>query len=88
VLVHVIAETNRHAGHSDILRELIDGSVGRYTSDDFDYPFEGRRTVHAWSRRLKKLAIAGRNSGPIRISSGQRYAIHATCDARRRPQVR
>ena len=28
VLVHVIAETNRHAGHADIVRELIDGSAG------------------------------------------------------------
>lgn len=28
ILVHMIAETNRHAGHADILRELIDGSVG------------------------------------------------------------
>jgi uncharacterized damage-inducible protein DinB len=28
VLVHMIAETNRHAGHADVVRELIDGSVG------------------------------------------------------------
>lgn len=28
VLVHMIAETNRHAGHADIVRELIDGAVG------------------------------------------------------------
>lgn len=28
VLVHVIAETNRHAGHADIVRELADGQVG------------------------------------------------------------
>jgi uncharacterized damage-inducible protein DinB len=28
LLVTVIAETNRHAGHADILRELIDGRVG------------------------------------------------------------
>jgi len=28
VMVHVIAETNRHAGHADILRELLDGSAG------------------------------------------------------------
>lgn len=28
LLVHVIAETNRHAGHADIVRELIDGAVG------------------------------------------------------------
>jgi hypothetical protein len=25
----VIAETHRHAGHADIVRELIDGAVGR-----------------------------------------------------------
>ncbi|SEN96393.1 Protein of unknown function [Actinacidiphila rubida] len=29
VLVHMIEETGRHAGHADILRELHDGSVGR-----------------------------------------------------------
>ncbi len=28
VLVHVIAETNRHAGHADIVRELLDGAAG------------------------------------------------------------
>ena len=29
VLVHMIEETARHAGHADILRERIDGAVGR-----------------------------------------------------------
>ncbi|MGW0180785.1 DinB family protein [Nocardia sp. NPDC003345] len=28
-LVHMIEETGRHAGHADILRELIDGTTGR-----------------------------------------------------------
>jgi uncharacterized damage-inducible protein DinB len=28
VLVHMIAETARHAGHADILRELLDGAAG------------------------------------------------------------
>jgi uncharacterized damage-inducible protein DinB len=28
ILVHMIAETNRHAGHADIVRELVDGAVG------------------------------------------------------------
>ena len=28
ILVHVIAETERHAGHADIVRESIDGAVG------------------------------------------------------------
>jgi hypothetical protein len=27
-MVHVIADTQRHAGHADIVRELIDGAVG------------------------------------------------------------
>jgi hypothetical protein len=28
VLVHMLAETSRHAGHADIVRELIDGASG------------------------------------------------------------
>ena len=28
ILVHMVEETARHAGHADITRELIDGSVG------------------------------------------------------------
>ena len=29
VLAHLVEETARHAGHADILRELIDGQTGR-----------------------------------------------------------
>ena len=29
VLVHMVEETGRHAGHADIIRELIDGETGR-----------------------------------------------------------
>ncbi len=29
VLMHLLEETARHAGHADILRELVDGSTGR-----------------------------------------------------------
>ncbi|GAB3835911.1 DinB family protein [Kribbella italica] len=29
VLVHLIEETGRHAGHADILREQLDGTTGR-----------------------------------------------------------
>jgi hypothetical protein len=28
VLIHLIEETARHAGHADLLREAIDGAVG------------------------------------------------------------
>jgi uncharacterized damage-inducible protein DinB len=34
ILVHMIAETNRHAGHADIVRELIDGVVGLRAGND------------------------------------------------------
>ncbi|MEO6082394.1 MAG: DinB family protein [Umezawaea sp.] len=34
VLVHMLAETQRHAGHADIVRELVDGSVGMRIDND------------------------------------------------------
>jgi hypothetical protein len=34
VLVHVTSETQRHAGHADIVRELIDGSAGLMNGHD------------------------------------------------------
>jgi hypothetical protein len=34
VLMHVIAETHRHAGHADLVRELIDGTVGMRRDND------------------------------------------------------
>ena len=33
VMVHMLVETARHAGHLDILRELIDGNAGRFEND-------------------------------------------------------
>jgi uncharacterized damage-inducible protein DinB len=34
ILIHMIAETNRHAGHADIVRELIDGAAGLRADND------------------------------------------------------
>ena len=34
VLGHLVAETARHAGHADILREQLDGAVGRFADRD------------------------------------------------------
>jgi uncharacterized damage-inducible protein DinB len=33
VLIHMLEETARHAGHMDILRELIDGATGDHRRD-------------------------------------------------------
>ena len=34
IIVHMTAETQRHAGHADIVRELIDGTAGRRADND------------------------------------------------------
>jgi hypothetical protein len=34
VLIHMVEETARHAGHMDIARELIDGRTGDHPADD------------------------------------------------------
>lgn len=33
-LVHMIYETSRHAGHADVVRELVDGTVGQRAGGD------------------------------------------------------
>jgi uncharacterized damage-inducible protein DinB len=33
VLIHMVEETARHAGHADIVRELIDGATGDHRPD-------------------------------------------------------
>jgi uncharacterized damage-inducible protein DinB len=52
VLIHVISDLARHAGHADILREQIDGATGlaadRDTMPDVDWPaYTGRLTAIA-----------------------------------------
>ena len=34
ILVHVLAETQRHVGHADIVRELVDGAAGLRADND------------------------------------------------------
>jgi uncharacterized damage-inducible protein DinB len=34
ILVHMIAETSRHAGHADVVRELTDGQAGLRADND------------------------------------------------------
>jgi hypothetical protein len=55
VLVHMIAETDRHAGHADILRELIDGGVG-HRADNDNLSFADEATWAAYHRRMQALA--------------------------------
>lgn len=52
VLVHLVAETSRHAGHADIVRESIDGATGRRPQDPnleegYDWPARHARVEAA-----------------------------------------
>lgn len=62
VLVHMLAESARHAGHADILRETIDGSVGDRPGD----PNLPGRSVQEWAAFRERIeanarAAAGRS---------------------------
>jgi Protein of unknown function (DUF664) len=59
ILVHVIAETERHAGHADIVRELIDGTAG--LRPDADNLPPGDRAW--WERYRARLERAAREAG-------------------------
>lgn len=55
VLTHVIAETHRHAGHVDIVRELIDGSAGM-TLQHSNLPDQATEDWAAYVSRLRSIA--------------------------------
>ncbi|GGU98316.1 hypothetical protein GCM10010260_38170 [Streptomyces filipinensis] len=55
VLVRVITDTQRHAGHADIVRELIDGTVGYLKGND-NVPEGDRASREEHRRRLERVA--------------------------------
>jgi uncharacterized damage-inducible protein DinB len=59
VLVHMIAETNRHGGHADIVRELIDGAAGM-RADDSNMP---DHDAAWWAEYRDKLERVAREAG-------------------------
>ncbi|MDQ5863213.1 MAG: DinB family protein [Actinomycetota bacterium] len=59
ILVHVCVETARHAGHADILRELIDGAVGNGPQD----PNVPNRTQEEWTTHRSRIEAAARQAG-------------------------
>jgi hypothetical protein len=55
VLVHMIAETDRHAGQADIVRELIDGQVG-YREGADNMPQGDRAWWDSYRARVEQAA--------------------------------
>ena len=54
VMVHVSVELARHAGHADILRELIDGTAG---NNDGNLPDQSVQEWAAYRKRLEETAL-------------------------------
>ena len=59
ILVHLLAETSRHAGHADILREQLDGAVGT-DAEDMAVQSHG---PDFWIERSKEIEAAARSAG-------------------------
>jgi hypothetical protein len=55
VLVHLIAETHRHAGHADLVRELVDGTAGLRVDNDNLPPVDAQWWAD-YRARLEKTA--------------------------------
>lgn len=57
ILVHVTSETHRHAGHADIIRELIDGAVGVREGMDNMWSEDG---ADYWERHRQRIEESAR----------------------------
>jgi hypothetical protein len=60
ILVHMLAETSRHAGHADILREELDGAVGT----DAESMALQKHDAAFWEERRAKIERAARAADP------------------------
>ena len=60
ILVHMLAETSRHAGHADILREGLDGAVGT----DAESMAVQRHDAAFWAEQRAKIEQAARAADP------------------------
>jgi hypothetical protein len=60
VMVHVLTESNRHAGHADIVREQLDGTVGTDAANTLLQGFDSSY----WSDHRAKIEQAARAADP------------------------
>jgi hypothetical protein len=63
ILVHMLTETNRHAGHADILREQLDGAVGVDTQSTGMQEYDAAY----WENHRAKVEQAARAADPTSI---------------------
>lgn len=61
ILVHMVAETHRHAGHADIVRELVDGAAGMREGND-NLPPGDRAWWQEYRSRVQRVAEDARDA--------------------------
>ncbi|WBQ05675.1 DinB family protein [Kribbella sp. CA-293567] len=60
ILAHMLSETSRHAGHADILREQLDGSIGTVASRTKSQPDPAY-----WEARQAQIEDAARRAAQL-----------------------
>jgi uncharacterized damage-inducible protein DinB len=63
ILVHLVAETNRHAGHADIVRELVDGAAGLRPDNSNLPPDVDDDWWRSYRARVEQVARTAADSG-------------------------
>jgi hypothetical protein len=63
ILVHVISETNRHAGHADILREQLDGAAA-IAADNPNLPKHDATWWESYYAQVERAARAAEPDKP------------------------
>jgi len=71
VLIHMVEETARHAGHADIIRELIDGAAG---NNDGNLPDQTPDEWATYRQRLEEAALEAARRKEAGASTGRTVA--------------
>ncbi|MEV7384606.1 MULTISPECIES: DinB family protein [unclassified Streptomyces] len=59
VLTHMVAESQRHAGHADVVRELVDGATGQRPGGSNMAPGDAK----AWAEHRDRVERAAEEAG-------------------------
>jgi hypothetical protein len=70
IMVHVLNDTTRHAGHADILREQLDGRTGVAAGHEEQIDTAAREAHRAKIERAAKAAASGSNHAGVSDAYG------------------
>lgn len=76
ILVHVSVEIARHAGHADIIRELIDGAAGTTGASPTRVHTNGRAIGNDSKRRLRRLRNVCKMRNPQLAEDASLMCMH------------